>query len=266
MKDEKMFLTNGKEVLRGPWVHPTFFNNEIEVGVFVVSHEIEDPVMRERCGKAITILKINVPFVYYGIEVPCFQILEKELWTANLIKAVVCLLQVEEAYKTALGYVAANLAAAFKQPKELKLADGSRFIGDFDYSFNAVGHTLEIIGNVKDAMDIISKVTVLTVEGLDSMGWPHLRTQPTYRKNENFWCKGLDSLVTSYLEVLAKFSGREIALQIRDVIGHLCNHTEWSMRLRHLMAKLSTLPADRQEDPKIIEGMAMIEAACNASS
>jgi hypothetical protein len=178
MNTGKVLLSDGSVVTGGPWVQ--FHINSLKVGVF---HQ------QAGFGKNLTILKGNFPAVYDGIELPSFQILQKELWTKELISAVESELTKQDMHQTALAYIAANLSGALQEPKELKLASGLRLVGNFSYrlqySREYSGHRdLLVAGIVIGESGAIAEATVFTIKNLRLHYWPPNSIRVTSVKNK----------------------------------------------------------------------------------
>ena len=265
MEKEKVILTDGREVVDGPWIqpHPSADNRGFRMGICVEQPGIADAHQRKLCRENPTILEVKTPSTSRGIGLPSFQIFEQKLWTDELIRAVREKLRAENrTSKNACEYVATNLAAAFQPPKELKLPDGSKLLGDLGYTCSWQDD-LQITGNIRDNAGGISSVTVFSATHIRWNGWPGAKPHPAGRKNEAIWCRGLEALVISYLELLARFSDSFFVVpQIERVLAELKHHSAWSATLRHLAALLTGLPPDRQDDPEIIQAIKALEEVC----
>lgn len=160
MERKYVELANGRQVRRGPW----FERNE--VGIYVISETMLQEHGKQ-WGDCITILEIKIPADYFigTLALPEIKIINKELWTEDLLAEVVRVLrqstedekmldhgetrvlcEKSSAYKKSIEYIITKLSGMFKEEKKLILEDGRRLIGDLEFKLGwDESHLLDII-------------------------------------------------------------------------------------------------------------------------
>jgi hypothetical protein len=86
---------------------------------------------------------------------------------------------------------------------------------------------------------------------LSRNAWPEPEKQPYCVKHPEIWCKKLEFLVITYLNMLVAFSAHHFGKQIGAIAQKLTNQSEWSVMVHQLMQKLLTLDPDAREDERV---------------
>lgn len=269
MEKKRIKLADGRIVLRGPWIDRSGIWALKDAGFRVGIYAISPATLQygEKFGESITILEVHIPAYYFcDIYLPRIEILQKELWTKDLMDEVIRELRQSDIGlrgQRAIGYVIAKLSRAFEKEKELVLENG-RLIGDLEFSTGRgkeIGHyDLNVLGDIKDPKTgKVQKTTLLTIQNLYPNFWPGPAKRPDYVKNKEFWCKKLEYLVTNYLNLLADFAGRPIDEQISKIVRDLASRSEWSVKCHNIFQKLLSISPDLREDEKISKALELIE-------
>jgi len=195
--------------------------------------------------------EITVPATYHTVGLPRVEIINKELWPKELVTEVIR--RIKESYELrdnpkALEYIVSKLTNAFKKEKEMELSDGHLLIGGLDYKFDYKGtpsagyENLFVLGNVKRlATGVIENMPLLTIKNLFTLGYSFgFRTDPSYENNKDVWCKKLEFLLISYLNLLAGFSGYDLNKQIV--------YFKWLSQLNVFIREIASLPSVARND------------------
>lgn len=202
-----------------------------------------------------------------NIVPPLVQVLEKDLWTKNLLAKVIEALKQDGKGGKKLEYIVSKVAGAFKK-KELILPNGDVLIDDLNFTFDrnnaglpAAYNDLLIWGDIKHRT---GKIIMLTIRNLYTLDYPGSDIKLSCKKNKLAWCKDSESLVVDYLKTLAYFSSRELSQQILEVADQLAFRSEWAVKCRQLTQKLLKIGPDDREDERIKQAFALIEEVAGA--
>ncbi len=272
-------LTDSRLVLRGPWVQNRYgFNNDtIEIGIYVISQSMLE--IGEKWGDVLAILQVKIPDSMNGANLPKVEIATNtKLWTKELIVAVEqvlresCQIKGNEYgklvvgdkgphYKRTIEYAIKKLEIAFQNELELVLEDGRRLVGDLESDMNnCFEETLHVWGNVKDpATQRSERLLVFTAKDLHPFLWPGASKKPSWTKNKEIWCKKLELVVVSYLNLLASFASHPLNEQIAAIARNLSINSEWSVICHKVLQHLLSLPPESREDERIAKAFKLIE-------
>ena len=259
----KVKVADGREVLRGPWIN-WFGWSKRHMGIL-----IGRPDLPEIWGEKINILEFNIPNYMASPALPAITIKNRELWTEELLMAVIkCLAKEPEASKTNTFKHLPNLIKADFYQKELKLNDGRVLIGPlyFDMVCSRIGpryDNLQILGRLKNSAGQTEEVCLLTICNVQTIFWPPSnKIEITLEPNKSLWCVKLEHLIILFLELLSEFSPSEIRMQILNARNLLQDKTDWAKICRQLCDGLLKLPPGQRDDPALTEALQIITKKC----
>lgn len=267
-KQEQIILADGCLVMGGPWINPNFMRSLGDGGFSVDISVIKPGLLKEEekhpsvnYRYRLHILDVKIATNYHTVSLPKIKCFEEGLWTKDLAKAVAMAIKESRecsGRRQMVDYVVGKITGRFEKEKEMPLNDGRILVGDLSFvsewdEDELMGSEyLRVIGKIKEGSSgATENATLLTIKHLFHNRWPGPDKRVRSIKNKELWCKKLEILVISYLNMLADFNDNFFCEQIGKIAQSLTDRSEWSVAVHQLMQKLLILDSNARDDERV---------------